>query len=37
MNWVWFAEIDDEEPIKAFIEDTLATVDLKRQAGGYSI
>ena len=37
MNLIWFAEIDDEKSIKAFVEEALAQVDWKRQAEGYSI
>jgi NAD-dependent SIR2 family protein deacetylase len=36
MNLIWFAEIDDEKSIKAFVEEALAQVDWKRQASGYS-
>ena len=35
MNLVWFAEIDDEKSIKAFVEEALARVDWKRQAEGF--
>ena len=37
MNLIWFAEIDDEKSIKAFVEEALAQVDWKTQAEGYSI
>ena len=37
MNLIWFAEIDDEKSIKAFVEEALAQVDWKRQAEGYEI
>jgi hypothetical protein len=36
MNLVWFAEIDDEKSLKAFVEEALAQVDWKQQASGYS-
>ena len=35
MNLVWFAEIDDEKSIKAFVEEALAQVDWKTQAEGF--
>ena len=35
MNLVWFAEIDDEKSIKAFVEEALAQVDWKSQAEGF--
>jgi NAD-dependent SIR2 family protein deacetylase len=37
MNLIWFAEIDDDKSIKAFVQEALAQVDWKRQADGYSI
>ena len=37
MNLIWFAEIDDEKSIKAFVEEALAQVDWKGQAAGYEI
>ena len=37
MNLIWFAEIDDDKSIKAFVEEALRQVDWKRQAEGYSI
>ena len=37
MNLIWFAEIDDDKSIKAFVEEALAQVDWKKQAEGYSI
>ena len=35
MNLVWFAEIDDEKSIKAFVEEALAQVGWKGPAEGY--
>jgi NAD-dependent SIR2 family protein deacetylase len=37
MNLIWFAEIDDDKSIKAFVEEALAQVDWKKLASGYSI
>ena len=37
MNLIWFADIDDDKSIKAFVEEALAQVDWKVQAEGYSI
>ena len=37
MNLIWFAEIDDEKSIKAFVEEALAQVDWKGQAEGYEV
>jgi NAD-dependent SIR2 family protein deacetylase len=37
MNLIWFAEIDDDKSIKAFVEEALAQVDWKTQATAYSI
>jgi hypothetical protein len=37
MNLIWFAEVDDEKSIKAFVEDVLRQVDWKGQAEGYEI
>jgi len=37
MNLIWFAEIDDEKSIKAFVEEALRQVDWKGQAEGYEI
>jgi len=37
MNLIWFAEIDDNKSIKAFVEEALAQVDWKKQAEGYEI
>jgi hypothetical protein len=36
MNLVWFAEIDDDKSIKAFVAEALRQVDWKKQATGYS-
>jgi NAD-dependent SIR2 family protein deacetylase len=35
MNLIWFAEIDDEKSLKAFVEEALAQVDWKRQATAF--
>jgi NAD-dependent SIR2 family protein deacetylase len=35
MNLIWFAEIDDDKSIKAFVEEALAQVDWERQAEGF--
>jgi len=37
MNLIWFAEIDDEKSIKAFVEEALRQVDWKTQASGFEI
>lgn len=37
MNLIWFAEIDDEKPLKAFVEEALAQVDWPTQATRYEI
>ena len=37
MNLVWFAEIDDEKSITAFVEEALAQVDWKAQAEGFEL
>ena len=37
MNLIWFAEIDDEKSLKAFVEEALRQVDWKTQAEGYEI
>ena len=36
-NLIWFAEIDDEKSLKAFVEEALQQVDCKRQAQRYWI
>jgi NAD-dependent SIR2 family protein deacetylase len=37
MNLIWFAEIDDDKSIKAFVEEALAQVDWKAQAERFEI
>ena len=37
MNLIWFAEIDDDKSMKAFVEEALRQVEWKRQAEGYSV
>lgn len=37
MNLIWFAEIDDEKSLKAFVEEALAQVDWPTQATRYEI
>lgn len=37
MNLIWFAEIDDEKSLRAFVEEALAQVDWPRHATDYEI
>ena len=37
MNLIWFAEIDDDKSMKAFVEEALRQVDWNKQAEGYSV
>jgi len=36
MNLIWFAEIDDDKSIKAFVEEALKQVDWNASASGYT-
>ena len=37
MNLVWFAEIDEEKSIKAFVAEALQQVEWKKQAEGFEL
>lgn len=37
MNLIWFAEIDDDKSMRAFLEEALKQVDWKASSSGYSV
>ena len=37
MNLIWFAEVDDNKPLKAFVEEALAQIDWQSKAEGYEV